>query len=144
MSNLEVVDPEAVMPAPNRHQATEEDGKKSLDGIEHLDRPGSPDDVEKDHVNYAKVDSELARYVGDGRIDIPPEENTRLRRMIDRRVLVIMIATYFLQAIDKGTMSFASIMGTIDDTGLHGQQVCFGSIMMYMQANLNRDKSTVG
>jgi len=29
-----------------------------------------------------------------------------------------MIFTYFLQAIDKGTLSFASIMGLLDDTGL--------------------------
>jgi hypothetical protein len=43
--------------------------------------------------------------------------------MIDKRVLVIMIATYFIQAIDKGTLSFASIMGIIPDTKLVGQQV---------------------
>lgn len=73
--------------------------------------------------NYDKMDKELAKYVSDGRIEISEEENNRLRRMIDKRILVMMIATYFLQAIDKGTMSFASIMGIIEDTGMHGQQV---------------------
>ncbi|KAL3493290.1 major facilitator superfamily domain-containing protein [Aspergillus germanicus] len=38
--------------------------------------------------------------------------------MIDRRVLVIMVCTYFLQALDKGTMSFASIMGIREHAGL--------------------------
>jgi hypothetical protein len=36
-----------------------------------------------------------------------------------------MIFTYFLQALDKGTMSFASIMGIKKDTHLVGQQVRF-------------------
>lgn len=73
--------------------------------------------------NYGKVDKELAQYVSDVRIDISPDENRRLRRLIDKRVLAIMITTYFLQAIDKGTLSFAAIMGIREDNGLHGQQV---------------------
>ncbi|KAI0143477.1 major facilitator superfamily domain-containing protein [Xylariaceae sp. FL1272] len=77
------------------------------------------DDVDlKDQTNYDKVDKEIAAYASQGRIVISPEENTRLRRMIDRRVLVVMICTYFLQAIDKGTLSFSSIMGLPKDTGL--------------------------
>jgi hypothetical protein len=34
-----------------------------------------------------------------------------------------MILTYFLQALDKGTMSFTSIMGIRDDLGLLGDKV---------------------
>ncbi|KAI1427119.1 major facilitator superfamily domain-containing protein [Xylaria sp. FL1777] len=78
------------------------------------------DDVELkgDHTQVDRVDKEIAKYASQGRIDITPEENVRLRRLIDRRVLVVMICTYFLQAIDKGTLSFASIMGLPKDTGL--------------------------
>lgn len=78
------------------------------------------DDLELkgDHTQLEKVDKEIAKYASQARIDISPEENARLRRLIDRRVLVIMIATYFLQAIDKGTLSFSSIMGLPKDTGL--------------------------
>ncbi|KAF1813879.1 MFS transporter [Eremomyces bilateralis CBS 781.70] len=50
---------------------------------------------EKDHIDYGRIDQEIS-----------PEENKRLKRMIDRRVLPIMIFTYFLQALDKGTLSF--------------------------------------
>lgn len=39
------------------------------------------------------------------------------------RILTVMVFTYFIQALDKGTMSFASIMGIIDDAHLVGQQV---------------------
>jgi hypothetical protein len=75
------------------------------------------------HVRYDRVDKEVAKYMNAEAIEVSEEENTRLRRMIDKRVLVIMIATYFIQAIDKGTLSFASIMGIVPDTHLHGQQV---------------------
>ncbi len=61
--------------------------------------------------------------MSDARIVISDERSAQLRCMIDKRVLAIMIATYFLQAIDKGTLSFSSIMGLNPDTGLVGQQV---------------------
>lgn len=78
------------------------------------------DDVELkgNHTDLNRVDKEIAKYASQARVEISPEENIRLRKLIDRRVLVIMIATYFLQAIDKGTLSFSSIMGLPKDTGL--------------------------
>jgi hypothetical protein len=55
-------------------------------------------------------------------VDISPEENNRLRAKIDKRILVVMIFTYFIQALDKGTLSFASIMGIQADAKLKGQE----------------------
>ncbi|KAL2793135.1 major facilitator superfamily domain-containing protein [Aspergillus keveii] len=72
----------------------------------------------KDVVDTARVDKEIAQYAGGEAIVIDEATNKRLRRMIDRRVLVIMVCTYFLQALDKGTMSFASIMGIREHAGL--------------------------
>ncbi|VUC23947.1 unnamed protein product [Clonostachys rosea] len=69
-------------------------------------------------VNYDKIDREVAKYASHTRVEISPEENDRLRRMIDKRVLSIMITTYFLQSLDKGILSFASIMGLPQDTGM--------------------------
>jgi len=74
--------------------------------------------------DFDRVDGEVAKYASDVKIVIDEATNSRLRTLIDRRVLAIMIFTYFLQALDKGTLSFASIMGIQKDTGLHGQQVC--------------------
>lgn len=83
-----------------------------------------PDDLNKDHINYDRIDKELAQYASTGRVEITPEDDKRLKRMIDKRVLSIMIFTYFLQAIDKGTMSFSAIIGIHEDLGLeHGQRV---------------------
>lgn len=81
------------------------------------------DDLQKEHMNYNRVDKEVAKYASAVAIEISPEENKRLKRQVDKRVLSIMIFTYFLQALDKGTMSFASIMGIKKDTHLVGQQV---------------------
>lgn len=90
--------------------------------ISHVERVLSPSD--KDAVDQTRIDNELQEYANLGRVEIDEATSRKLRRKIDRRVLVIMILTYFLQALDKGTMSFASIMGIREDTNLHGQQVC--------------------
>jgi hypothetical protein len=95
--------------------------------IVEAERAQSPE-LEKSGQNLSKMDKELAQYVSDAAIEISEEENTRLRRLIDKRVLLIMITTYFLQAIDKGTMSFASIMGIVEDTRLERQEVsCYNT-----------------
>lgn len=74
-------------------------------------------------MNYGRVDKELAKYANAARIDISEAENKRLKRLIDKRVLPIIIFTYFLQALDKGTLSLASIMGIKTDAHLVGQQM---------------------
>jgi hypothetical protein len=80
--------------------------------------------IGKDHTDFTQVDGEVAKYTSEVRVVIDEATNTRLRKLIDRRVLAVMIFTYFLQALDKGTLSFASIMGIQKDTHLVGQQVC--------------------
>jgi len=39
---------------------------------------------------------------GGERIVIDDAMNSRLRRMVHKRVLVVMVITYFAQALDKG------------------------------------------
>lgn len=98
---------------------------KQARDISHVEQVLSQtDDLKKDDMDYSRVDKEVQEYANRAQIDIDEATNKRLRRMIDRRVLAVMICTYFLQALDKGTMSFASVMGIIEDTGMHGQEVC--------------------
>ncbi|KAF2501814.1 MFS general substrate transporter [Lophium mytilinum] len=110
------------------------DMKKSqeMTDISQIERVISPGDVIKDHMNYDRIDKELAKYAQAGRIDITEAENKRLRRMIDKRVLPVMIFTYFLQALDKGTLSFASIMGIKKDAHLVGQQYSWLTTCIYI------------
>ena len=93
-------------------------GKSTTNDIAHVERVTSTSDLENEHMNYERVDKELAKYAQATAIEISPEENKRLKQMIDRRILTIMVFTYFLQALDKGTMSFASIMGIREDAHL--------------------------
>ncbi|ORY55613.1 major facilitator superfamily transporter [Pseudomassariella vexata] len=116
MSNLEVADPDINNPLhPHQDDAA---GKRSFHDVEISRKESHVDGLEKSGAHYDKIDHEVAKYAGGARIAITTEESTRLRKMIDKRVLVVMITTYFLQAIDKGTMSFSSIMGLPQDTGL--------------------------
>jgi MFS family permease len=92
-----------------------------------------PDELNKDHIDYNRIDKELAQYASASKIEISPEEDKRLKRMIDRRVLSIMVFTYFLQALDKGTMSFAAIMGIQEDLDLaRGQRYQWLTTCIYI------------
>lgn len=77
--------------------------------------------------------SRIQMYASRGRVEVDEETNKRLKKMIDKRVLVIMICTYFLQALDKGTMSFSSIMGIKTDAHLEdGQKYSWLTTCIYI------------
>jgi len=86
---------------------------------------------EKNHTNYNLVDNEVAKYATDGAIEIDTATNKRLKKMIDKRILVVMMITYLIQTIDKGALSFASIMGIMEDAHLADNQV--GLIPAWLQ-----------
>ncbi|KAF2756576.1 MFS transporter [Pseudovirgaria hyperparasitica] len=118
-----------------------EDDKQDIDMVERV--MSGDTDLQKDHVNYNRIDKELAKYTDATAIAISPEENMRLKKMVDRRVLPVMVFTYFLQALDKGTLSFASIMGIQTDANLHGQQypwltTCIYIAILFVEYPTNR------
>jgi hypothetical protein len=130
MSNLEVPDPDLVQG--NKPPSVNEI-RKSFDKTKSHDLDPHVDELEKaNHADYNKIDHELAKYAGDNAIEVSEEENTRLRRMIDKRVLIVMITIYFLQAIDKGTLTFSSIMGIQTDTKLVGQEYSWLTTCIYI------------
>ncbi|KAL2868991.1 putative 2-ketogluconate transporter [Aspergillus lucknowensis] len=100
----------------------------------HLERALSgAEGISKDAVDTSRVDKEVQQYAQGEGIELDEATDKRLRRMIDRRVLVIMVCTYFLQALDKGTMSFASIMGIREYSGLEdGQKYSWLTTCIYI------------
>ncbi|KAH8106299.1 MFS general substrate transporter [Cristinia sonorae] len=84
----------------------------------------------------AGIDAEVAKFFADGAetrgIEIDDATNRRLRWMIHKRVLVVMVTTYFAQSLDKGTINFASIMGIVEDSNLHGQQYAWLTTCVYI------------
>lgn len=98
----------------------------SKQDISHVEQALSvSDDLAKDNMDINRVDKEIQAYAAHSQVEIDEATDQRLKRLIDRRVLFIMICTYFLQALDKGTMSFSAIMGIKEDANLEdGQKVC--------------------
>ena len=91
--------------------------------MSEVERVMSPDETSKDHQDYSRMDKEVAKYATGEAIHVSEEDSKRLKKMIDKRVLTIMVFTYFLQALDKGTMSFTSIMGLQEDFNLVGTEL---------------------
>ncbi len=102
----------------HRHQTRDilAEASRAVDE-EPFDRPvlaGGLDDL---------VDREVAEYANATIVEVDDATSRRLKRLIDKRVMVVMVVTYLVQTLDKGTMSYASIMGIQEDTHLVGQQV---------------------
>ncbi|CDM34276.1 hypothetical protein DTO006G1_4108 [Penicillium roqueforti] len=102
--------------------------------ISHVEQVlSASDDLAKDNMDITRVDKEIQAYAAHSQVEIDDATNTRLKRMIDRRILVVMICTYFLQALDKGTMSFSAIMGIKDDAHLKdGQKYSWLTTCIYI------------
>jgi MFS family permease len=116
--------------APSTQEVNHSKEEKEISSPTHLE--GDDDDVGKDHMNFDRIDKEVAKYASDVAIHISPEENRRLKRLVDKRIVVVMIFTYFIQALDKGTLSFASIMGIQKDAHLHGAQYAWLNTAIYI------------
>ncbi|OAL48502.1 allantoate permease-like protein [Pyrenochaeta sp. DS3sAY3a] len=70
------------------------------------------------------------------RIVVTSEENKRVLRKIDLIILPILLSVYFLQSLDKTTLSYASVFGLIQDANLdpNSQQYSWlGSIVYIAQ-----------
>ncbi|KAM3455337.1 hypothetical protein NHJ6243_008545 [Beauveria neobassiana] len=68
------------------------------------------------------------------RVHVSPKDDARVLRRIDWALLPLMLSVYFLQALDKATLSYASIFGLIEDTNLVGNEFSWlGSIVFLAQ-----------
>ncbi|KAH7322691.1 major facilitator superfamily domain-containing protein [Stachybotrys elegans] len=67
-------------------------------------------------------------------VPVSAADDARVLRRIDIALLPLMLAVYFLHAIDKATLSYAAVFGLIDDTDLVGDQFSWlGSIVFLAQ-----------
>ncbi|CAG9956436.1 unnamed protein product [Clonostachys rosea f. rosea IK726] len=103
----------------------------ALEDVVHLEGKMSREDIQKG-MDHSRVDPEVAKYASERAVEISEAEDKRLRRLINKRVLSVMIGTYFLQALDKETISFVAIMGIRDDLHLVGQQYSWLTTCIYL------------
>ncbi|RSH86801.1 uncharacterized protein EHS24_005074 [Apiotrichum porosum] len=86
-----------------------------------------------------KQDLQLMEHVedteADGYVDptlvLTEADNKRLRRRIHRRILPLLCLGYLCQALDKGTISAASIMNWITDVGAVGQDYALTTTVLW-------------
>ncbi|KAJ7497483.1 MFS general substrate transporter [Mycena latifolia] len=78
-------------------------------------------------------DAALA-ILGDGSVrhEITEEENAAVLRKIDRWVLPVVLMVYFLQQLDKSSLSYTSVFGIVAETGLVGTQYSWLSSIVYV------------
>ncbi|GIK02000.1 hypothetical protein Aspvir_006043 [Aspergillus viridinutans] len=82
--------------------------------------------------HHGELDQETAAYANSTAIHVDKATNRRLFWMINRRVLVCMLATYFCQSLDKGTLGFASVMGIQKDASLVGNDYSWLGTILYV------------
>lgn len=63
-----------------------------------------------------------AQLIGTQVIEVTEEDNKRIVRKTDRRILAILVWVYFLQILDKSVLGYGAIFGLRTDTGLTGDQ----------------------
>ncbi|KAF7315495.1 MFS general substrate transporter [Mycena indigotica] len=72
--------------------------------------------------------------LGDGatRHEITDEQSAAVLRKIDRYVLPVMLMVYFLQQLDKSSLSYTSVFGIVAETGLVGTQYSWLNSIVYV------------
>ncbi|KAI0966734.1 major facilitator superfamily domain-containing protein [Xylaria arbuscula] len=84
------------------------------------------------HVSEVGRDAELNTFAHQPDVEIDAAMNRKLFWQINKRVLPCMLATYFFQSLDKGTLAFASVQGLIDDVHLVGSQYSWLGSILYI------------
>ncbi|KAH8600059.1 allantoate permease-like protein [Bisporella sp. PMI_857] len=70
----------------------------------------------------------------DANVVFTVEQERRVLRKIDLRVLPLMLGSYFLQQLDKSSLSYTSVFNIQKDANLHGRQYSWlGSILYFAQ-----------
>jgi len=102
------------------------DRKPTIETIENPSK-GVQDVTGKDRA------AELINNAGQ-RVVVSEADNKRILRKIDLMILPIMLFVYFLQQLDKSTLSYASVFGLVKDANLGGQDYSWlGSIVYVAQ-----------
>ncbi|KAL2801910.1 major facilitator superfamily domain-containing protein [Aspergillus granulosus] len=60
------------------------------------------------------------------------EEEAKVRRRIDLRILPLLLGAYFFQQLDKSSLSYVSIFGIVEDANLVGQQYSWLGSILYL------------
>ncbi|KAF2756557.1 MFS general substrate transporter [Pseudovirgaria hyperparasitica] len=112
---------------PAMHATGQDKAKDAVETIENTN-------LETHAARPQHVDKAAALLATEERIYVSPEDNKRVLRKIDLALLPLLLTIYFLQSLDKTSLSYASVFGLLDDANLVGDQYSWlGSIVYVAQ-----------
>ncbi|CAL1710357.1 unnamed protein product [Somion occarium] len=120
------------------HTSSLEDLEKKID-IEHTENVASLGEPQLDKGGpsvVTKGKDEALEVLGDSStpLHITPEQDRAVLRKIDLWLMPVIVMVYFLQQLDKSSLSYTSVFGIADDTHLVGSQYSWlGSIVYVAQ-----------
>ncbi|KZV84882.1 MFS general substrate transporter, partial [Exidia glandulosa HHB12029] len=99
-----------------------------------LDTVASPTPDGPGPSSRVKAGDAALEILGDGstRHQYTEEEDRRVLRKIDFWVMPIVLMVYFLQQLDKSSVSYASVFGLVQQTGLVGKQYSWLTSIVYV------------
>ncbi|RAK98429.1 putative MFS transporter [Aspergillus ibericus CBS 121593] len=113
------------------HQKGATAGKEAQD--EHIESIEPAPRPEQGHPHEPTQDKAMDLIIDAGQSAIlTPENNARVLRKIDLRLLPILLGIYFLQQVDKSTLSYASVFGLVEKAHLHGQEYSWLGAVVYL------------
>ncbi|RAL09537.1 putative MFS transporter [Aspergillus homomorphus CBS 101889] len=113
------------------HPVGAEHGKRARD--EQIESVGAAPPQTQATSTKSKQDDALELVVEARHSTIlTPENNARVLRKIDMRLLPILLGIYFLQQLDKSTLSYASVFGLVEKAHLHGQMYSWLGAVVYL------------
>ncbi|KAK4102533.1 allantoate permease [Parathielavia hyrcaniae] len=68
----------------------------------------------------------------DHQVVVTLRDSRRVAKLIDWRIMPILLVIYCLQSLDKNTLSYAAVFGLITDTGLQGDQYSWLGSVVYV------------
>ena len=106
---------------------TYQTAKMADDKIDHIEDESSLR-ADNGHTDNAAI---VIREAGHN-VVLTHENNKRVLRKIDTHLLPVILAIYFLQALDKATLAYASVFGLVKDTNLVGHQYSWLGAIVYL------------
>lgn len=133
-TTLKLALPSQSSASPNPYRALNQDEDANEEG-ERPDGPSHASGADSQLKTHRDAAAMLLIKLGrspDEVITVSPADDNRILRRIDLALLPLMLSVYFLQALDKATLSYASIFGLIDDTGLKGDEFSWLGSIVYL------------
>lgn len=81
----------------------------------------SPNNIEDQDPEPKVTESDVEATAVD-ELEISPADDKRVQRKVDRVVMSLAAAVYFMQYLDKRGLAFAAIFGMREDLNLKGQE----------------------